>query len=136
MSFENNIQRKLVQDSEKLPVVQFTYNSSDGEASTYIDPRYNRLHIDSINVNYRLRNQGIGSAILRAIKNFAHETNIDVVTATIVSRESLDSMTSVFGEESVRVRKTGDYGFIQKGERRNAIDPASASLRYITKDDS
>ena len=130
MSFENNIERRLVLDDEDLPVIEFSYGHGIGEALAYISPQTSRLNIDTIKVHHRARNQGIGKAILRSIKNLAHETDIHIVTATIISRESIDSMTSVFGEDAVVIRKRGEYGFAESGEHLQAIQPASARLRY------
>lgn len=130
MSFENNIERRLVLDDEDLPVIEFSYGHGIGEARAYISPQTSRLNIDTIKVHHRARNQGIGKAILRSIKNLAHETDIHIVTATIISRESIDSMTSVFGEDAVVIRKRGEYGFAKSGEHLQAIQPASARLRY------
>lgn len=134
MSVEHNIQRRVSLDDEDLPVVHFKHSTGAGEAKTYIEPQNNRLHIDSIKVNSRLRNQGIGKAILRSVKELAYETGVDIVTAQITSRESLDSMTSVFGEDSIHIRKRGDYGFVDTGEQLRPIHPASAHLRYHPND--
>lgn len=54
--------------------------------------------------------QGIGKELLRASLRHAQELKASYMVAAIISRECLQSMMSIFGEEAVEVYEPGSYG--------------------------
>ena len=68
--------------------------------------------------------QGLGKLLLRKALDLATEANAELIMGSIVKRQSLDSVRSVFGEDSISVKRLGDY------DQRNT----SAVLYYYPKD--
>lgn len=66
--------------------------------------------------------KGLGKLLLRSALGLAEEAQAELITAYIISRTSLDSMTEVFGADTVTVKNRGEYG------RRNTL----AYLNYYT----
>lgn len=77
------------------------------EAVYHTDER--RYTIANFDVDVKARRRGIGKELLRASQTHARELGAKVVFAVIISRECLDAMRSVFGEESVFVAEEGGY---------------------------
>ncbi len=66
--------------------------------------------------------KGLGKLLLRSALGLAEEVQAELITACIISRTSLDSITEVFGSDAVTVKSRGDYG------SRNTL----AYLNYYT----
>jgi GNAT superfamily N-acetyltransferase len=72
------------------------------------------------------RRQGIGKGLLMTGLEHARKLNATKVIASIISRECLDAMTSVFGEEHIDICKKGDYA--EPGTDSNHFDKTEAVL--------
>lgn len=83
--------------------------------------------IANFDVHHDHRRRGVGKELLRASQAHARELGAHVLFAAIISRECLDAMITVFGEESVRVGQIGTYAL--KGKDKGD-EPTSALLIY------
>ncbi len=104
-----------------------TYPHGLLQASYDQTPRW--FCIANIDVEEDFRRQGIGKLLLRRSVSLAEEVGAQLIYAAIVSRESLDMMTSVFGEEAVKIRQVGSYA----PHADNPEDKTGAMLWYELK---
>lgn len=128
--------------ADKSHEVIITHNSShDGDdiycittESGAIDAVYHtadrRYAIANFDVVANARRRGIGKELLRASKQHACELGARIIFAAIISRECLDAMQTVFGEENVYVGELGDYA--PEGADTGA-KPTSAVLQMYIK---
>ncbi|HRV76383.1 MAG TPA: GNAT family N-acetyltransferase [Candidatus Saccharimonadales bacterium] len=68
-----------------------------------------RMSVSSVFVSSVIRRNGIGQAVLQKAREVAVERRIQRITASIISRESLDLFTKVFGEASIKTEHVGLY---------------------------
>ena len=61
-------------------------------------------------VNNGWLRQGYGKELLHRAADHAASLGATAIDASIVSRESLDTMKSVFGEEFIDIESVGPYG--------------------------
>ena len=95
----------------------------------YIDAIYSPdgiYQISSIVVSSRRK--GHGQNLLRKSEEHARELGARKIGAVIISRECLEAMTRVFGEDSLTVLQRGE--FTPEGHDYNTISPTQALLRY------
>lgn len=72
------------------------------------------------------RGKGYGRELLNASYQHARTTGARAIMAHIISRECLESMRRVFGDETLRVSQEG--GFAPAGTDTNRSDPTRAVL--------
>lgn len=102
----------------------FMFKHRYGYLSSLYTPEDGRYLIDDIEVERRERSQGIGKLLLRHAEQHAQILQSRVIVATIISRECIDAMSTVFGTEHVEVRDAGEYG----GDGDEHLYDASAIL--------
>lgn len=73
------------------------------------DPNTRWFGIANFDVEKEHRRRGIGKTLLREALNFANDLDARLIHAAIISREYLDAMTQVFGEETINVAELGGY---------------------------
>ncbi len=89
-----------------------------------------RYTIANFDVDSDKRRQGIGKHLLKASQEHARELGAKVIFSAIISRECLDAMTRVFGEESVLVAEVGEYASNDGSE--SPATTTAAILHYNT----
>lgn len=99
----------------------------------YLTASYNEaigiFLIADIKVDRLSRRQGIGKQLLRQALGEAQKVQAKAVVASIVSRECLEAMQVVFGEESLTIDSIGPY--LGSGDLPPAGDQkTSAGLWY------
>jgi GNAT superfamily N-acetyltransferase len=80
-----------------------------GSAIVSYDIKSKRFLINTLDVEAGYRRQGIGKNMLAYSKDIATKMGAQIVSALIISRESLDAMTAVFGEEAIDIESAGRY---------------------------
>lgn len=95
----------------KLRAILFPIEKCLALSDFFVDPEYRR--------------RGIGKALVTQALRIAENEDAASVAAAIVSRECLDVMRSVFGEDALRVTLEGEYS--PPGED---LYGTSASLDY------
>ena len=123
--------------------IAITLNAHINEATLYtistdggnIDAAYREIGelytIANFDVLSDRRRRGVGKELLRASQAHARELGAKVIFAAIISRECLDAMNTVFGEESIRVSILGTYA--PEGKDYGDI-PTSAVLHAKLKE--
>lgn len=81
-----------------------------GYVSFLLERETGLVEIDDGWVDPDFTRRGIMKNMLRYTTQVAHEIGGRVLSASIVSREGLDAMRSVFGEEHITVNREGNYG--------------------------
>lgn len=122
------VRRRYVSPDETMRYPEIVFSHEYGHATTHFDTDANSVRIDWIEVARTERRRGVGKTMLRAIDALAKELEVQTITATIISRESLEAMRHVFGDENLRVRQQGDFvpmGFTSSDD----IHRTSATLR-------
>jgi GNAT superfamily N-acetyltransferase len=108
----------------------YEFETTHGMLDSVLDPAIGWLGIANIDVERGHRRQGIGKALLRAALEFAQEQDVRYVHAAIISRECLDAMVSVFGEDALQIKNTGSY---EEEGSADSISMTQASLWYEVK---
>jgi hypothetical protein len=72
-----------------------------------MDPTTDIFSIDYVYA--AMPRQGHGKLLIRKALELATDAEAELIDATIVRRECVESMKKVFGETAVRVAKLGDY---------------------------
>ena len=114
------------------------FNNSDiyristelGGIDAVYHPKELRYTIANIDV-YSHRRRGVGKELLRVSQSHARELGARVIFAAIISRECLDAMTSVFGEEFIYTSQVGTYA--PAGADYGKV-PTSAVLHVVLED--
>lgn len=94
------------------------------------DPDFNHFLIADIWVKPSMRENGIGKELVRMAQTEALRLGISKIVASIISRESLDVMISVFGENAVNIEQLGNYIKPREGDISVADDRTVAFLDY------
>ena len=78
-----------------------------------IDALYNKdtkhYTIANFDVDRSARREGIGKNLLDTSKIHARELGAEIIKAAIISRECLDAMSAIFGEDSIIIDQKGEY---------------------------
>lgn len=80
-----------------------------GDLIANYHPSLGTMIITSYDVAANFRNAGIGKNLLRIANYHAEQLGAKAIWAHLTSRESVDAMTSVFGEKAVTVKHLGLY---------------------------
>lgn len=88
---------------------RFSLKNPYGYLISHYTPEDGRYDLIDLEVERRQRGRGIGKLLLREADVHARMLQARVMTASIISRECLDAMTSVYGEEHIQVRDVGQY---------------------------
>lgn len=75
-----------------------------------LDPEDESIELEDAEVDPDYRNRGILKEMLRHSVVVARELGVSAISGAIVSREALDAVRAVFGEEHVTVTREGEYG--------------------------
>lgn len=78
-----------------------------GHMTAYFDPTTDIFDIDWFDT--AMPRQGHGRLLLQHAIELASGAEAELITSTAVTRESLDSMTKVFGHTALTVEDRGDY---------------------------
>jgi|GEM_PF-3590601 len=84
-------------------------SSEQGAIEATFHPEWQSYMIANFDVHPDYRGQGIGKLLLRASLEHAQELGARHIIAGIISRECLDAMRRVFGDESISVAHVGEY---------------------------
>lgn len=126
----NNLALKTEWAGERL----FVISSELGYLAGSFDPPTGYFYISDLEVRpVKARGHGVGKKLLEASKEEARRAGAKYMWAIIMSREALDAMTSVFGDESVRVDRVGEYADPTTGEPVPPEKATHASLFYELK---
>lgn len=102
----------------------------------YIDAMYDEMsslyRIATLYVSSEARGQGIGKNLLRTSRSHAKDLGAKSIFAVIISRECIDAMEAVFGEEAIKVERRGEY--IPPGQNKSD-QQADAMLFYTIPPD-
>lgn len=79
-----------------------------------------------VDVDYRGR--GIAKSLLRQALSVAEAHDARLIYASVISRESIDAMRSVFGDEAVQVDEMGTYTPSDEPDRYDASACLSVHL--------
>ena len=101
---------EVIRSSDQLEESMLTiYNTEGGEADSIFRSDIRLFTITNIDVLPEHRRQGIGKVILENMKAHARELGAVTIMSAILSRECLDAMVSVFGDEYINVAEEGTY---------------------------
>jgi GNAT superfamily N-acetyltransferase len=84
--------------------------------------------VTNIDVEPEFRRRRIGTTLVETARDHARYIGADAIMAAIVSRECLDVMNRVFGEEHIEVYLLGKYA--EEGVRITEETATSAGLWY------
>ena len=84
------------------------------------------LWVSNIDVDINQRRSGIGRRLLEKTLEVAIEQQARVISATLISRESIVLFGNVFGEENLSIHRLGEF----TDEHGLGGMPASASMWY------
>jgi hypothetical protein len=101
-----------------------------GAAYLSLDKRSGWLTITDLDVDRLHRGNGIGQNLLRFSKELAGQLDARLIIMSIISRESLDAVTAVFGEEYITVNQRGEYMRPDSDEIPDGPVGTSAVLQY------
>lgn len=101
-----------------------------GETNSIVVPSESRMTIACFDVRREFRCQGIGKALLRKTRDEALRRDVHLIIASIISRECIDAMVSVFGPEAVHIAPMGTYDATAGGYEQG---DAGAVLLYTLK---
>mgnify|MGYP000617873297 CR=1 FL=1 len=80
-----------------------------GRLRMYYNPERRHFLINSVVVEPKFRREGRATALLEYSIEYAKELGARTIGAVIVTREILDGMSKVFGEEAITIEQLGIY---------------------------
>ena len=86
---------------------KFTSDESEASMLVHFDPDSKEFKIQGISGDRKHR--GMGRELLRTSIIEAGKVKASKILATIVTRECLEAMIDIFGEDSVEVHRVGEY---------------------------
>lgn len=104
----------------------FTLQTDHGQLLATYEPLIGMFSISRVDVEPDSRRRGIAKALLSTALHVAEECEAQEIFASITSRESINAITSVFGEDSVHVMNLGTYA----PETKPGYHDASAVLLH------
>ena len=87
--------------------VLYTFTTEHGFLDASHQPTVGWFGIANVDVEPPFRRRGIGKALISCA--FERALDAKMIYAAILSRECLDAMASVFGQEAVSIQELGSY---------------------------
>ena len=124
----------MSEQEPQIPIIQWqdehqvTISLPEGDlVGSYYAAWEHRFLICSVDV-YRFENrrQGIGRLLVETARDEAQRIGARIIWSVLTSREAVDLMTSVFGQDAVAIERLGEY----QSAGRGFITGTSASLFY------
>lgn len=126
----NDLNITISHDSHNNGADIYRITTEAGAIDAVHHPSEMRYTIANFDV-YLQRRRGIGKELLRASRNHAKTLGAKVIFAAIISRECLDAMKAVFGEDAVHVSELGDYA----SEGEDYSQNPTAAVLYVEIED-
>jgi GNAT superfamily N-acetyltransferase len=89
--------------------IVYTFTTDHGMLDGTFSPEARDFCIANVDVDSSSRRQGIAKALVSSAIEEAKDIGALIIYAGLISRESIDLMTSVFGSDVVQVRNEGTY---------------------------
>jgi len=107
----SNMDLRISTEVETSSSGQIVYllKADHGSLEATFRPEVGWFGIANLDVDKSHRRQGIGKALLRYAFSEAEELDARLIHAAILSRECLDAMRTVFGEEAIIADEEGTY---------------------------
>lgn len=101
-------------------VVFHEFTVDHGSLNAVFDPRSGLFGISNVDVDGNFRRRGLGKAMIQEAYDFAQSIGAGCIYSAITSRECLDAMRSVFGDDVISVSREGTYGVEGEKDHRDA----------------
>jgi GNAT superfamily N-acetyltransferase len=105
---EDNKSIIVSETPEKLGI-KYEFQTEHGYLDASYDLSTNHFGIKMVHVESSHQRQGIGKELLQAALQQARQTDARYIVGLVISRECLDAMQAVFGEEALIVKSLGFY---------------------------
>jgi len=110
----------------------FYMHSDKGQLTSSIDLNTLEYEIIDYIIYNAYRRQGYGKELFKFGVDHAKSIGAQaIIGVNIVSRESINVIASVIGEDKVTIEKLGDY--TPQGKDDNSVNRTKASFRYDTR---